>query len=111
MTKARLTVEKTGSVDDSLLNVIEVTLNHVFNELGAEFIFDFLRKEHHLTREEIAEKPEIFSAGLDRLLGSGAIVIEKLILKRLSSKLQLNYTEKADFEFPYYIQKLKQEYV
>jgi len=31
MTKARLTVEKTGSLDDSLLDVIDATLNRIFN--------------------------------------------------------------------------------
>jgi hypothetical protein len=102
-------METTRSLDDSLLDVIDATLNRVFNELGAEVIFDFLRKKHHLKREEIAEKPEIFSAGLYRLIGAGAIAIEKLILKRLHSKLQLNYTERGGYEFSDYIKKLKQE--
>jgi hypothetical protein len=110
MTKARLTVKKTPSLDDSLLDVVDATLNRVFTEPSAEVIFDFLRKRHNLNREEIAEKPEVFSAGLDRLLGAGAIAIEKLILKSLRSKFQLNYTEGGDCEFSDYIKKLKHKY-
>jgi hypothetical protein len=110
MTKAHLTVEKRESLDDSLLDVVDATLNRVFSEQCAEDIFDFLRKEHHLKREEIAEKPEVFSAGLNKLLGAGAVAIEKLILKTLRSEFQLNIAEKGDYEFSDYIKKLKQKY-
>jgi hypothetical protein len=100
--------KRTGSLDDLLLNVIDETLKHVFKEPGAKVIYDYLRDQCHLKREEIAEKPEVFSAGLERLLESGAVLIEKMILINLSSKLQLKYVEKEGCEFSDYIKELKE---
>lgn len=102
--------KRTGSLDDLLLNVIDETLKHVFKEPGAKVIYDYLRDQCHLKREEIAEKPEVFSAGLERLLKSGAVLIEKMILINLSSKLQLNYMEKEGYEFSDYIRELREKF-
>jgi 6-pyruvoyl-tetrahydropterin synthase len=102
--------KRTGSLDDSLLNVIDETLKHVFKETGAKVVYDYLKDQCHLKREEIAEKPEVFSAGLERLLKSGAVVIEKVILKKLSSKLQLKYEEKERCEFSDYIEELEEKF-
>jgi hypothetical protein len=98
--------KRTESLDDLLLNVIDETLKHVFKEPSAKVIYDYLGKQCHLKREEIVEKPEVFSAGLKRLLKSGAVVIEKMILKNLSSKLQLKYEEKEGYEFSDYLKEL-----
>jgi hypothetical protein len=100
--------KRTGSLDDLLLDVIDETLKHVFKEPGAKVIYDYLKDQCHLKREEIAEKPEVFSAGLERLLKSGAVLIEKMILINLSSKLQLKYEEKEGYEFSDYIHELKE---
>jgi len=62
-----------------------------------------------LKREGIAEKPEVFSAGLERLLGSGAPVIEKLILKNLYVRLDLRFREKKGYEFSDYIRELEEK--
>jgi len=87
-------VGKMGRLDDLLLGVVDETLREVFREEGAKVIYDFLENNCHLKREEIAEKPEVFSAGLERLLGSGALVVEKLILKNLYSRLRLEHAGK-----------------
>lgn len=97
----------TESLDDLLVNVADETLKQVFKEPGARVIYDYLENNSHLQREEIAEKAEVFSAGLDRLLSSGALVIEKLILKNLYCKLELKFTEKEGYEFSNYIKDLK----
>jgi hypothetical protein len=102
--------KRTGSLDDLLLNVIDETLKHVFKEPGAKVIYDYLRDQCHLKREEIAEKPEVFSAGLERLLKSGAVLIEKMILINLSSQLQLKYEEKEGYEFSDYIRELREKF-
>jgi hypothetical protein len=102
--------KRTGSLDDLLLNVIDETLKHVFKEPGAKVIYDYLRDQCHLKREEIAEKPEVFSAGLERLLKSGAVLIEKMILINLSSKLQLKYEEKEGYGFSDYIEELREKF-
>ena len=103
------TVEKTGSLDDLLLNVVDETMKQVFREAGARVIYDYLGNKCHLKREEIAEKPKVFSADLKKLLGSGAIVIEKMILKNLYGKLELEFEEKDGYEFSDYIYELKEK--
>jgi hypothetical protein len=86
--------ENAEKLDEFLLDVADETLKRVFKEAGAKAIYDYLENKCHLKREEIAEKTEVFSAGLERMLGSGAPVIGKLILKNLYRKLGLKFKEK-----------------
>lgn len=98
---------KESSVDDLLLSVIDKTLKQVFEEEGAEVIYNFIMNECHLKQEEIAEKCDIFSAGLARLLVSAAPIIEKMILKNLYYKIGLEFKEKKGYEFSDYIKELR----
>jgi len=95
------------TLDDLLLKVIDDTMREVFRETGTEVICSFLENNCHLKREEIAEKTEVFSTGLKKLLGSGAQVIEKLILKNLYSRLELKIEEKKGYAFSDYIKELR----
>jgi hypothetical protein len=92
---------------DLLPNMVEETLEQVFEEDGAKIICDYVKNKCHLKREEIAEKPEVFSSGLRRLLGSGASVIEILILKNLYCMIGLTFVEKKGYEFSDYIKELR----
>lgn len=98
--------ETTGRLDDLLLDAVDKTMKQVFKEVGAEAIYNYLENVCHLRREEIAKKPEVFSAGLERLLGSGASLIESLILKDLYRKLGLEIEEKKGYEFLDWIKEL-----
>lgn len=101
--------EITERLDYLLPSAIDETLKQVFKEAGAQVIYSFIENKCHLKLEEIAEKPEDFSAGLERLLGSAAPVIEKMILKNLYSKLQLKYEEKEGYMFSDYIEELREK--
>ena len=94
------------TLDDLLLEVVDETLRQVFKEAGTKAIYNLLESKFHFKREEIVEKSEVFSAGLERLLGSAALVIEKLILKNLYRKLGLKFEEKEGYEFSDYIKEL-----
>lgn len=98
------------ALDDLLINVVDETLRQVFREEGSKVIYDYLENKCHLKLEEIAEKTKVFSAGLERLLGSGAPVIERLILKNLYSKLELKCEEKEGYGFSDYVKELKEKY-
>jgi len=103
VTKQLRTVEKTGvsfdtkrksriggkKLADLLPSVIDETMKQVFREKSA---------------------PDAFSAGLERLLGSGAAVIEILILKNLYRRLELKFKEKKGHKFPDYINELKKKF-
>ena len=97
------------NLDNLLLDAVDETLRHVFKEEGAKVIFDFLENKCNLKREEIGEKPEDFSAGLERFLGSAAPVMEKMILKNLHSKLELKFEEKEGYQFSDYVKELREK--
>jgi len=99
--------ERTETQDDLLLSVVDETVKQVFREAGAEVIYSFIENKCHLKREEIAERPEVFSASLERLLGSAAPMVEKLILVNLYSKFQVEYEEKEGYGFSDYVKELR----
>ena len=94
-------------LDDLLVDVVDETLKEVFRDEGTRAIYDYLENKSHLRREEIAERPEIFSAGLEMLMVSAAQVIEKMIVKRLYSKLGLRFREREGYEFSDYVKELR----
>ena len=99
--------ETKGKLADLLLSAVNETVKQIFKEAGAEVIFNFIEKQCHLKLEEIVEKPEVFSAGLERLTVSATSVIEKMILEKLYSKLELKFEEKQGYEFSDYLRELK----
>jgi len=101
--------KRAGDMDDLLLSAVDETMKQVFREAGVKVIYDYLGNNCHLKREEVVEKPEVFSAGLKRLLSSGAPVIEKMILKDMYSKLELKFEEKKSYEFSDYIRELREK--
>jgi hypothetical protein len=94
------------TVDKLLLAAIDETLKQIFKEIGAEAIYEYLENHCHLNREEIGEKPKLFSIGLENLLGSAAPVIETIILKKVYSKVGMMYKETEDYTFSDYIREL-----
>ena len=108
VTKGIRLAGETGGLDDLLLSAVDETLKPVFREEGTKVIYDYLENNSHLKREEIAERPEIFSAGLETLMLSAAPVIEKFILKNLYCKLGLRFREKEGYEFSDYIKQFTQ---
>jgi len=99
--------KRIGGMDDLLLSVVDETLEQIFKGAGARVIYKFMENKCHLRRKEIAEKPEVFSAGLERLLGSAAPMIERMILKNLCSKLRLKFEEKEGYDFSDYVKELR----
>ena len=97
------------SLDNLLLDVVDETLRHIFKEEGAMFILDYLENKCRLNRGRIAEEPEAFSAGLERMLTSAGSVIEKMVLKNLYSKLELKFEEKEGYKFSDYVKELKEK--
>jgi len=99
----------TETLDDLLLKVVDTTLRQVFKEAGIKAIYDFFENNSNLKLEEVGEKPEVFSAGLEKLMVSAAQVIENLILKSLYRRLGLKFVEKEGYGFSDYVKELKEE--
>jgi hypothetical protein len=88
--------------DETLLEAVDYALL-AFGEEPRKIIYHHLNKGFQLQKENILEDADKFSDALNTLLGPGAEVIEKLIVKNLYRKLNLNFEEKANFEIDDYI--------
>jgi hypothetical protein len=102
-------VEKRKNWNSYFAEAVDDTLKQIFKEDGAKVIYEFLENHSSLKLEEVADKPEVFSASLERLMVSAARVIEQTILKNLYSRLGLKFEEKPRYEFSDYIRELRKE--
>jgi hypothetical protein len=98
-------VEKDKDWKSFFAETVDDTLKQIFKEDGARVIYEFLENHTRLRLEEVADKPEVFSEGLERLMVSAARVIEKVILKNLYSRMGLTFKEKPGYEFQDYIRE------
>jgi hypothetical protein len=92
----KMDFEKTllEAVDHALLTI---------GETPREAIYYHLEKGFRLRREDIPEDADEFSQALNNIFGPGAEVIERLIVKNLFGRLNLNFEEKTRFEFLDYV--------
>jgi hypothetical protein len=101
-------MEKGEGQNEFFARVVDETLKQIFRDDGTKVIYDFLEKQSNLKLKDIADKPEVFSASLERLMVSAARVIEQIILKNFYSKLGLKFEEKQGYEFADYIMELRE---
>ena len=93
--------------DKILLDMVDQGIREVFGETGVQFIYNYLERSASLRRDDIPEKLEIFVEGLGEMLGSGAMVVEKFVLKNLYSCLGVNYQEKEGYRFSDYVREIE----
>ena len=84
--------------EDLVLETIEDTLTQVLGRTAANVIFFYLERNMGVRKEEFPRNIGGFCSCMAELLGPGAPVLEDLILKRLCSKLQIQYNSKLTFE-------------
>jgi len=70
------------SIDEGLLSLSK-SVRHL--------IFYYLEKDFSLKKEDLPRKLEVFSSGLERILGAGGAVVERFVAEKLYSKLGLEY--------------------
>jgi len=100
-------VEKRKNFNKLVLETVDEELKRIFGETATLVIYGYLENNLSLKREEIAEKIELFSQGLDKFFGSGAYMLEKTILTNLYSSFRFNYKEKKGYSFVDYVAELK----
>ena len=100
-------VERQKQWDDFFAEIIDETLKQIFKEDGVKVIYDFLKNNSNLSIKDLANKPEVFSSQLQKLMVSAAQVIEQLILKNLYTARGLEFKEKKGYKFSDYIWELR----
>lgn len=84
--------------DDLVLETMDETLTQVLGQSATNVIFFHLERQMRVRKEEFPRNVGGFCSCLTEILGLGAPVLEDLILKRLCSKLQIQYDSKLTFE-------------
>ena len=102
-------IKKLEDWNSFFAETVDETLKQVFKEEGTKVIYDFLENHSSLKLGDVANKPEVFSASLERLMVSAAQVIEQTILKKLYSRLGMKFEEKKGYNFSDYIRELREE--
>ena len=75
---------------------IDNVLRKIFGDEATLIIYKYLENRYSLGQDEIVEKIDVFADGLEKLLSSGAYVIEKNILEDINSSYGL--TRGLEFE-------------
>lgn len=100
-----------GHFDEVLLDSVDYVVKMVLGEFAAGTIYQYLEKRRELKRDEIPSRVADFSIGLNQLLGqSSAHMLEKLMIKQLCSKLEMEYDLPSDFNFEIYVHGLKDRF-
>lgn len=75
-----------------LLEAIDEGLT-ILGDSGKHMVFFYLERNYSIRKHDIPKNPEAFIDGLEKIFGSGASVLEKMILKCMCSKLGLTDDE------------------
>lgn len=81
--------QQTKRNEDKVSKIVDRVLKQVFGEEATRLIYRYLENNYSVKQNEIAEKIDLFSKGLEDFLTSGARVIEFKILEDLYSNYGL----------------------
>ena len=95
--------------DRIFLDAAEEGLMQVLGETASEMTFLHLERYRGLKKAEIPRKIEEFSSALTELLGTGTCLLENLFIKRLYSKLEVEY-EKSELRFADQVEGLRRKF-
>lgn len=90
--------------DDIFKQTMNEELNHIFAPKLAESILRHLETVD--TKEHKKEGIKFFAQSLHTVLGAGAIPLERIILMRLYSKLELKLEYKKGYDFSDYVNEI-----
>ncbi len=90
-------------LDEVLIGTIDEVVRNVFEDETAEIIFRYLKEPENKSEDRV----RYFADSLPKIIGTGSIIIEDLILEALYSKLGLELVRRKGFEFLDYIAELR----
>ena len=90
------------------LESLDDIVRGVLGELPLEAIYYSLEKNYGIRREEIPEKPADFQTALVGLLGAGAPVIIRLIVRNLYGKLKVSDYQRDEHDLRRHVEICKQ---
>jgi hypothetical protein len=95
------------SFEDTVKQTIKETIRNVFeDDEVVDLLFQYF---HKASSKAIDEKIQILTDSLPKILGSGSIIIEDLILETLYSKYNLDFVWKKNYRFADYFIELRKQ--
>ena len=99
---------KGGEFERTLLKTINDVLLEIFGENATSIIYGYIEKNYSLTQQNITHNLQDFIKGLNEFLGSGAHMVQIMILKELYSNFGFELEQVDDRRsFADYINELK----
>ena len=96
--------QQTRKKEDKICRIIDKVLNQVFGKEATLLIYRYLENNYSVKRDEISEKIDLFTKGLEDFLRTGAYAIERKILEDVYSSyglLRRLELEKAQQEYDF----------
>jgi len=97
--------------DDKVSEAIDRVLRGIFGDEATSFIYKYLENHYSLRQDEIVEKIDVFTEGLEKLLRSGAYIIEMKILEDICSShgsiRRLEFERRNEYDFVSQIKTLR----
>jgi hypothetical protein len=81
--------QEAGKKGSRISRIVDKVLVQVFGEEATRLIYRHLECNYAVRRDEVAEKIDVFAAGLEEFLRSGAYVVERKILEDIYSSYGL----------------------
>jgi len=104
---------KRKEFDAAFLEAVDGGLSQVLGEAAAGTILLHMERHRGLEREEVLHNVEEFSSCLTELLGSDAAqLLERVMIKILCSRLQLDSDDNPNMEFKFseHVQRLRERF-
>ncbi len=98
-----------GDFDKLLLEAVDEGLA-VLGETTRQTFYYQLESSRSVSRDEIPDKLDNFVAFLKGTFGVGGRVIKRIIVKRLYSKVGLQFVEKANYTCADYVRAARTKY-
>ena len=91
-----------------LVESVDESLDCVLGEIVRKAVYDTLENHSSIPKNQIPKRLDDFTLGLERAFGVvPSKTIGKVIIKRLYSKLGLEYVERADWRLPDYVREAR----
>ena len=93
--------------NELFLRTLDEVLTDVFSKKSVDDIFSTMESVYHLKKEDIPDNTHLLSKTLEKIIGTGHLIIEDLVVENLYVKNGLDYENKKGYGFQDYIEDLK----
>lgn len=95
------------SIDDLFHKTSDQVLQRVFGDKVAQAIAQRIQAITQTSQDRGIDDAQAYSNALTKILGSGSVPIERLILKNIYTSLEQDFHPRQGYSFPDYIDELK----